>query len=208
MKTPPKRGRGQPRKEATTQIRIYSADKPRLKGKTQAEAVRRLVDTSKWNDSMKPYEASIKPIGDDAVKEIADAYRQANQPPSVTVIQMDNDEIEGFASPPECGVEVWLDGAVRSLRAKVRVRLRNMPIGPCMAVFSGMPTVRVSGFDDALNGGWIVEELKPDTSLTGPAFVFTAKIRKVPTMEMFLAAEREENMAKRARKLRGETHHD
>lgn len=45
MKTPPKRGRGQPRKEATTQIRIYSADKPRLKGKTQAEAVRRLLAT-------------------------------------------------------------------------------------------------------------------------------------------------------------------
>lgn len=44
MSTPPKRGRGQPRKEATTQIRIYSADKPKLKGKTQAEAVRLLLN--------------------------------------------------------------------------------------------------------------------------------------------------------------------
>ena len=43
MTPTPKRGRGQPRKEATTQIRIYSADKPKLKGKTQAEAVRRLL---------------------------------------------------------------------------------------------------------------------------------------------------------------------
>ena len=43
--TPPKRGRGQPKKEATTQIRAYAADVPRLAryGKTQAEAVRALL---------------------------------------------------------------------------------------------------------------------------------------------------------------------
>ena len=42
--TPP-RGRGQPAKEATKQIRAYSADVPRLAkhGKTQAEAVRALL---------------------------------------------------------------------------------------------------------------------------------------------------------------------
>ena len=42
---PPKRGRGQPKKEPTQQIRAYSADVPRLMrhGKTQAEAVRNLL---------------------------------------------------------------------------------------------------------------------------------------------------------------------
>ena len=41
--TPKKRGRGQPKKEATRLIRAYSADVPRLAkhGKTQAEAVRK-----------------------------------------------------------------------------------------------------------------------------------------------------------------------
>lgn len=45
MITPPKRGRGQPKKEATQQIRAYAADVPRLMlhGKTQAEAVRALL---------------------------------------------------------------------------------------------------------------------------------------------------------------------
>ena len=44
-KTPKKRGRGQPKKEATRLIRAYSADVPRLRrhGKTQAEAVRSLL---------------------------------------------------------------------------------------------------------------------------------------------------------------------
>ena len=44
-KTPPKRGRGQPKKEPTTQIRAYAADVPRLAkhGTTQAEAVRALL---------------------------------------------------------------------------------------------------------------------------------------------------------------------
>jgi hypothetical protein len=43
--TPKKRGRGQPVKEATKQIRAYAADVPRLAayGKTQAEAVRALL---------------------------------------------------------------------------------------------------------------------------------------------------------------------
>lgn len=43
MNQPKKRGRGQPRKEPTKQIRVYTADVPKLKGKTQAEAVRRLL---------------------------------------------------------------------------------------------------------------------------------------------------------------------
>ena len=43
--TTKKRGRGQPKKEATRLIRAYSADVPRLAkyGKTQAEAVRALL---------------------------------------------------------------------------------------------------------------------------------------------------------------------
>jgi hypothetical protein len=43
--TPKKRGRGQPAKEATTGIRAYAADVPRLAkyGKTQSEAVRSLL---------------------------------------------------------------------------------------------------------------------------------------------------------------------
>lgn len=43
--TAPPRGRGQPAKEATKQIRAYTADVPRLAayGKTQAEAVRALL---------------------------------------------------------------------------------------------------------------------------------------------------------------------
>lgn len=47
--TAPKRGRGQPAKEPTQQIRAYSADVPRLMrhGKTQAEAVRTLLGKSK-----------------------------------------------------------------------------------------------------------------------------------------------------------------
>ena len=42
-----KRGRGQPAKEPTHQIRAYAADVPRLAvyGKTQAEAVRALLTT-------------------------------------------------------------------------------------------------------------------------------------------------------------------
>lgn len=44
--TPKKRGRGQPAKEPTQQIRAYSKDVPQLTkhGKTQAEAVRNLLD--------------------------------------------------------------------------------------------------------------------------------------------------------------------
>lgn len=71
----PKRGRGQPRKEPTTQIRIYSADKPKLKGKTQAEAVRKLLDTSKWTEAMERYEAIKKPMSDEIWKKIAEAYK-------------------------------------------------------------------------------------------------------------------------------------
>jgi hypothetical protein len=43
--TAPKRGRGQPAKEPTQQIRAYAADVPRLAahGKTQAAAVRALL---------------------------------------------------------------------------------------------------------------------------------------------------------------------
>ena len=43
--TPKKRGRGQPAKEPTHQIRAYAADVPMLRrhGKTQAEAVRSLL---------------------------------------------------------------------------------------------------------------------------------------------------------------------
>ena len=43
--TSPKRGRGQPAKEPTTQIRAYAADVPRLAkhGATQAQAVRALL---------------------------------------------------------------------------------------------------------------------------------------------------------------------
>ena len=50
--TPKKRGRGQPKKEATRLIRAYSADVPRLAkhGKTQAEAVRGLL-TKRQQDS-------------------------------------------------------------------------------------------------------------------------------------------------------------
>jgi hypothetical protein len=45
MKTTPKRGRGQPAKEPTKQIRAYASDVPKLAryGKTQAEAVRSLL---------------------------------------------------------------------------------------------------------------------------------------------------------------------
>lgn len=45
MNTPPKRGRGQPRKEPTQLVRAYAADVPRLKkhGRTQAEAIRNLL---------------------------------------------------------------------------------------------------------------------------------------------------------------------
>jgi hypothetical protein len=43
--TPKKRGRGQPSKEPTRQIRAYAKDVPMLArhGKTQAEAVRALL---------------------------------------------------------------------------------------------------------------------------------------------------------------------
>ena len=43
--TPKKRGRGQPKKEPTQQIRAFAADVPRLMrhGSTQAEAVRALL---------------------------------------------------------------------------------------------------------------------------------------------------------------------
>ena len=44
--TPKKRGRGQPAKEATQQIRAYAKDVPKLAahGRTQAEAVRALLN--------------------------------------------------------------------------------------------------------------------------------------------------------------------
>ena len=47
--TPPKRGRGQPKKESTQQIRAFAADVPRLMrhGSTQAEAVRALLARSR-----------------------------------------------------------------------------------------------------------------------------------------------------------------
>lgn len=45
MKQPPKRGRGQPKKEPTVQIRAYASDVAKLAkhGTTQAEAVRALL---------------------------------------------------------------------------------------------------------------------------------------------------------------------
>jgi len=52
MSTPPKRGRGQPRKEPTQMVRAYCADAPKLKkhGKTQAEAIRKLLQNKEPHD--------------------------------------------------------------------------------------------------------------------------------------------------------------
>lgn len=52
MPSSQKRGRGQPRKEPTQMVRAYTADAPKLKkhGKTQAEAIRKLLQNKEPND--------------------------------------------------------------------------------------------------------------------------------------------------------------
>ena len=160
MTTPPKRGRGQPRKEPTKQIRVYTADVPMLcrNGETQAEAVRRLV-------------------------------RNAAIPAIVRWEFEDGAAAEGYAIPTLERIRLESVNGSPRVYADAVVRMREPIEGQrAVAVFSGMHRLDVGDFLDAANGVWIVDGVKMCGGLSDCAWTYKLSMYRVQSLPAFLAA--------------------
>lgn len=159
MKTPPKRSRGQPRKEPTKQIRVYTADVPLLcrNGETQAEAVRRLA-------------------------------RNAAIPAIVRLEFESGAADDGFAIPAMENIRLEsVNGSPRVFAVAV-VRMREPIKGQrAVAVFSGMHRLDVGDFLDAANGVWIVDGVKMCGGLSDCAWTYKLSMYRVQSLPAFLA---------------------